>query len=176
MDSSWPASLAFVWLPSNDGAVYHCDPNDTGGETSWGVTHTTWAAAVEHGLVADVPLAEATRDNLALVLKTNFWNVAGCDRLAVGVDMAVFNLAMVGGPGRAARVLQQIVGVAVDGQVGPQTLAAAGKFSSDSLIRKFTVSEETFYASIPPAKFFLRGWDRRAEDCKVAALALLAEV
>jgi lysozyme family protein len=174
VNSSWPFSLIFVWRPENDGQALHTDTNDYGGATSMGVTHTTWAAAVEHGLVADVPLAEASQDDLALVLKTNFWNAAGCDRLAVGVDMAVFNLAMVGGPGRAARVLQSTVGAVVDGQVGPRTLAAAAKMSSDSLIRSFTASEETFYASIPSARFFLKGWDRRAEDCRTEALALLA--
>ena len=174
MDSSWPASLAFAWRPENDGQALHTDANDSGGATNMGITHITWAAAVEHGLVRDVDLIEATRDELSLILYTNFWKVAGCDRLAVGVDMTVFNLAMVGGPGQAAQILQQIVGAAVDGQVGPITLAAAAKWSSDSLIRKFTASEETFYASIPSACFFLKGWDRRAEDCKVAALALLA--
>jgi lysozyme family protein len=172
--NSWPATLAFVWRPENDGQALHTDANDSGGATNMGVTHGTWVEAVAHGLVRSVGLADGTRDELATVLRVMFWKPIYGDQLPAGVDMAVFNLAMVAGIGRAARVLQQSVGVTQDGDIGPMTMRAVWKMAPKTLIGVFTSAEESFYAQIPSAKFFLRGWDRRADDCKVAAISLSA--
>ena len=170
--ASWPAALAFVWLPSNDGQHLHTEAHDSGGATNMGVTAATWATAIEHGLVSG-DLAAATDRDLALVLRTMFWNVVQGDALPAGVDLAVFNFAMAAGPGRAARVLQRDVGVTQDGQIGPLTLAAVAGQPAPGIIAALTNSEESFYAGLAAAKYFLRGWDRRAEDCRIAALAII---
>jgi lysozyme family protein len=169
--SSFQPSLAFVWRPENDGQPDHTDPGDSGGETNMGVTIATWNGAVSRGLVSGA-LATASSDDLALILKVDFWRVVGCDSLPAGDDLAVFNFAMAAGPGTGARVLQSMLGVGVDGDVGTETLAAAAKLAPGDLIPKFTAAEETFYAHCAGAPLFLRGWDRRAEDCKALALQL----
>lgn len=170
--ASWKAALAFVWRPENDGQGDHVDPGDTGGETNYGVTAATWAAAVEHGLVFG-GLHEARTEDLAAVLRALFWNVVQGDALPVGVDLAVFNLAMVAGPGRAVRVLQQAIGVVVDGGMGPVTLHGAWARPAAGLIGALTDREESFFAACPTAWRFLKGWDRRAQDCRSFALVLV---
>jgi lysozyme family protein len=168
---SWPAALAFVWLPNNDGQGYHCDPGDPGGATSWGVTHATWSDAVATGLVAG-DLANATQKALALVLHEKFWKPCRCDLLAPGDDLAVFNFGMAAGIGRAERVLQSVVGVPVDGDVGPVTLAAVAALPPTTLTARFTAAEEAFYAHCGDAPLFLRGWDGRADRCQVECMKL----
>lgn len=172
-DDSFPVCLGFVWRPENDGQPYHCDPNDPGGATSWGVTHATWEDARGRGLVSG-DLADASRAALATVLRAGYWDHCSCDQMAPGVDLAVFNMAMLSGDGEAERILQTVLGVTVDGVVGPITLAAANAMAPTDLIIALTNRDEAFFASLPTAKYFNRGWDRRAEDCRAAALAMVA--
>jgi lysozyme family protein len=169
--SSFQPSLAFVWRPENDGQPDHTDPGDSGGETNMGVTIASWNDAVAAGLVSGT-LAAASNDDLALILRKNYWDACQCDALAAGDDLAVFNFGMAAGPGRAERILQSVVGVAVDGVIGPVTLAAVAAQPPQMLIATFTAAEETFYTHCAGAPLFLRGWDRRAEDCKALALQL----
>ena len=174
--TAWDAALAFVWRPENDGA----DNNSAPGEqflTRWGVVEATWEHARDEGIVPDVDLSQATKDDLATVLRTLFWNVCSCDRMAGGgargVALMVFNMAMVAGPGRAARLLQRLIGATEDGQIGPLTVSAMLSHTNHlDLIDKLAVADEAFFASLAQAGRFLKGWDRRAEDAKKAAILL----
>ena len=170
---NFPACLAFVWAPDRDGQPYHVDANDPGGATAWGVTHETWEDARGSGLVSG-DLADASRAGLATVLRTNYYDRCHCDQLSPGPDLAVFNMAMLSGDGEAERILQIVLGVTVDGVIGPITLAAANAMDPTVLIEALTTRDEAFFASLPGARYFQRGWDRRADDCRVAALAMVA--
>ena len=171
--TSWAAALAFVWRPENDGQPDHVDPNDPGGETNLGITIATWNAAIQSGLVPYGALSAASPDSLSTILHVLYWHPLQCDYLRPGVDLAVFNLGMVAGIGRAARLLQNAVNTTQDGIVGPKTLTAAAWVDDKVLINQFTAKEEAFYASCADAWQFLKGWDRRADDAKVAALQLI---
>lgn len=170
--SNWPAALAFVWRPENDGNGFHVGADDPGGATSWGVTHDTWAHAVNLSLVPDVPLQDASQDDLARVLRLQFWNVIQGDRLPSGVDLATFNLAMLSGPGRAAIELQAALGIRADGIIGPLTMVAVRGADPLELIDHLTDSEEVFFSGLKNARTNLNGWKRRAEDCRAEALKL----
>lgn len=170
----WDAALAFVWRPENDGA----DNNSAPGEaflTRWGVIEATWDTAADEGIV-DGDLRDATKDDLATILRAMFWNVLGGDRLVVdgvrGAALMIFNMGMVAGVGRSAKLLQRIVGVAQDGQVGPHTIAAAAAMNQHDLILALEKADDAFFASCRQANRFLRGWTRRVTDARVAALAL----
>ncbi|WP_281423880.1 glycosyl hydrolase 108 family protein, partial [Mesorhizobium silamurunense] len=54
-----------------------------------------------------------------------YWDAVLGAELPDGVDCAVFDFAVNSGPGRAAKYLQAVLGVAQDGRVGPATVAAA---------------------------------------------------
>ena len=170
--SSWAVALDFVWRPENDGQAYHDDPHDTGGGTNRGVIETTWAGAVRQGIVAPGALRDATLAELGRVLRVLFWNAVQGDALAAGVDLAVFNLAMAAGSGRAAQILQSVLGVTQDMHIGPMTLAAAARWEAAALVQAMTSAEEGFYARCATARYFLRGWDRRADQCRDVALGL----
>ena len=45
--------------------------------------------------------------------------------MPTGTDYCVFDTAINSGPGRAAKFLQEVVGVTADGAIGPRPLAAA---------------------------------------------------
>lgn len=172
----WETALAFVWRPENDGA----DNNSAPGEhflTRWGVIDATWEHARDEGVVPDVDLSKATKEDLGNVLRVLFWNVCACDRMAAaglnGIALMVFNMAMVAGVGRSAKLLQRLLSVTQDGVIGGQTLAAAASHADhDALIRALEKADDTFFASLAQAGRFYKGWSRRAADARVAALAL----
>lgn len=169
---AWSDALAFVWRPENDGQGFHLDPHDPGLGTNKGVIQATWAAAVAQGLVAGA-LAYASDDDLANILFVDFWQRLGCDEMSPGVALVVFNMGMVAGTGRAGRILQRAVGAKEDGIVGRETQAATAVQWAPGLITRLTTADETFFAGLDTAKYFLPGWTRRAEDAKVAAWKLL---
>lgn len=62
--------------------------------TSYGVTAMTWAAAEQQGIV-DHGIEDATKDDCARILRSMYWNACHCSNLLPGVDLMVFNDAMV---------------------------------------------------------------------------------
>ena len=66
-----------------------------------------------------------TDAQLEHIYKTGYWDKCQCDALPDGVDYVVFDQAVNSGPGQSVKWLQAAVGVAVDGAIGPQTIAAA---------------------------------------------------
>ena len=176
MKANFTTALAFAWRPENDGQRDHSDKHDPGGETNMGVTHTEWQSGVSRGYV-EGELRDASRLALAKLLKLDYWTACKCDALPPGLDLVVFDMAMVSGPGRSIKLLQKALGFEggdVDGDIGPKTLNAA-LFVTDTqdLISVLTKKDEAFFASLHTFTYFGRGWDRRAEDAQRAAFALL---
>jgi lysozyme family protein len=165
-------SLTFVWLPQNDGQPYHVTNHDSGAGTAWGVTQETWAEAVARGIVTG-ELKTAPKADCGTVLKALFWDVERCDDLHAGVDLVVFNMAMLSGVGREGLLLQHTLGVAQDGDIGAATIAAANARDPAGLIKTLTSQDETFFAGLASARWFLKGWDNRVAACEAVALAML---
>lgn len=173
MNRTFSAALAFTWRPENDGQPYHVDPNDPGGGTAWAVTVATWAAACEHGYVRG-DLRSASRDHCALVLRQMYWNAIRGEMLPSGADILVFDVAVVDGPGRAARFLQRTVGADEDGIIGPQTLRLAAMTEAGILLAKLTTVDDDFLQGLATYRYFGRGLERRLNDCVQYAAGFLA--
>ena len=168
------ASLAFTWRLDNDGQPYHVTPGDRGGPTAWGVTFAAYAAwRRAHGKLAttDFDLLHAAKDDLAVLIRTNYWNAVQADHLPPGVDLLVYDFGFGSGPGTSARVLQRALGVGQDGVVGPATLAAAHAAGRSTLVPQLAAMHQSFYASLADYVLFGRGWSRRNS----ARLALALE-
>src|SRR5262245_3242477 len=110
------------------------DPRDPGGRTSRGILQREWDVwrRSHPGLPADV--WRAPQDQVEAIYRQKYWNALRCDDLPAGVDYAVFDYGVNSGIGRAAKVLQRLVATAVDGEVGPDTVAAAKRAKAAALI------------------------------------------
>ncbi len=173
-EDRFSACMAFTWLPQNDGQPLHITAHDAGGATSWGVTLATFAAwRAKSGLRGTTAedLGAATQDELATLIRSEYWNAVQGDHLPLGADLLVFDFGFVSGSGRSARILQQVLGVAVDGQLGPHTLAAAQACDRVDLIRRLAAAHEAFYRGLRDFAYFGRGWTNRNNDRLAAALA-----
>lgn len=102
-------------------------PADPGGRTNFGVTQTTLDAVRSSYPELNLPL---TVDRLFShhakeIYRRHYWAPIRGDELPVGVALWMLDTAVNHGPGRAIRMLQQALGVKVDGWIGAKTLAAA---------------------------------------------------
>ncbi|MBU3668330.1 MAG: hypothetical protein FGM53_07355, partial [Rhodocyclaceae bacterium] len=107
-----------------------------------------------------------------------YWDAIKGDDLPAGVDYCVFDCAVNSGPGRAAKMLQEVVGVKPDGGIGPITLAAVKSHcitpeDTKALIAQYADKRLQFWQGLTTFATFGRGWTRRGNEVKDAALAMV---
>ena len=103
-----------------------------------------------------------TLDDAKAIYQRDYWTKAGCDKLPPPLAMLCFDAAVSSGPGRAARWLQEAVGVAQDGAIGPATLAAVAAHQGQGmrLLATYQAIRLRFMASLPQWSHN-RGWADR---------------
>jgi lysozyme family protein len=150
-------------LHHEGGYVDH--PSDPGGATNRGVTLETARA---HGLDKDgdgdvdkADVRRITAGDAARVYREGYWEPAHCGALPAGVDLIVFDLAVNSGVRRARRMLQEALGVAVDGAIGPRTRQAMARADRLQLVSRLYQLRKDYYRSLGTFAVFGRGWLRR---------------
>jgi lysozyme family protein len=146
---------------------YVNDPLDQGGETKFGVAKNANPDLDIHSLDWDATMR---------VYYRRYWLAANCDDLAeFAPRLAVlhFDIAVNHGVGRAGKFLQKAVGAAVDGDVGPGTLAlvktavAAGEIAAcNDVCDQRVAFYHAIVANKPEQVRFLKGWLRRASELR----------
>ena len=76
------------------------------------------------------------------------------------------------GIGHAAKVLQGYVGAAVDGEIGPQTIAATANADDATLINQISDERIAFMQQSPVWPKYGKGWTARVQRVRAAALAM----
>lgn len=148
------------WIGLSEGG-YVNDPDDPGGETDRGITQLTydnWNRM--HGrprrTVRGISKTEAEQ-----IIEFQYLNAVRCDALPSGLDYAMGDYAVNSGPAQAAKDLQRVLGVAVDGIVGVQTLAAVDAANTQELIIYLCQRRMKFLRGLKGWKKFGKGWTRR---------------
>jgi lysozyme family protein len=115
-----------------------------------------------------------TPASVAPLYRRRFWDAVQGDALPAGLDYALFDFAVNSGPKRAVIGLQRVLGVADDGRLGPVTLAALAGRDVPALIGGLCDGRLAFLRALSTWPRFGRGWGRRVEEVRAAALALHA--
>lgn len=168
MRENWDAALAAV-LHHEGGYVHH--PLDPGGITNLGCTKTTWERWCGRP-VDEAEMRALTPADVAPLYKERYWDKVKADELPAGVDYVVFDTAINSGPGRAVKLLQEAIGATPDGAIGPLTLRAVAAMPAAEVINKFQDSRLVYLQSLPTWPTFGRGWARRVEEGRTAALQM----
>lgn len=154
---------------------YSDHPADPGGRTNLGVTQRAYEDWVAH------PVSERIMRNLTIpsvraLYKARYWDVVRGNDLPLGLDLCVFDFGVNAGPGRAARYLQRLVGVAEDGQIGPKTLIAASVYVKTHGLReaimRYQNARDGYYQKLKTFPTFGRGWLRRVAEVTTEALTM----
>ena len=165
MKENWDACFAMV-LKHEGGFVNH--PKDPGGMTNLGVTRTNWELYLNRD-VTEAEMRALTPEMVKPFYKKNYWDRIRGDELPSGVDYAAYDLAVNSGTGRAAKYLQQIAGVTVDGVIGPQSLKAIQKCDAEDVVDEICNMRMTFLKNLNTFDTFGKGWTIRVNDVKAKA-------
>lgn len=163
--SNFDRCFALV-LKHEGGFVNH--PQDPGGATNLGVTKAVW----QEWRKRPVTVAEMRRLKPADVeplYRQRYWNRVRADDLPAGVDYCVFDAAVNSGTGRAAKWLQEVLGVPQDGAIGLITLGAARDFPKQELIRRYCQTRLEFLQGLRTFPVFGRGWTARVTEVEAVA-------
>ncbi|MFO8127026.1 holin-associated N-acetylmuramidase [Yoonia sp.] len=165
---------------------YVNDADDPGGATKYGVTiHTMRRLGLDltqDGRVDDADVRVLTRAHAVSIFVEHYFRAPRIDRLPVPLQASVFDMYVNSGA-NAVKILQRLliemrITVAVDGVIGPKTIAAAKRAmqaAPDHLVDAYGIARRDYYYDLaerrPASRKFARrrdggkgGWIRRAED------------
>jgi lysozyme family protein len=144
--------------------------NWTGGEIGVGVLKGTnfglSAAAYPHLDLRGLNAAAA-----AAIYRRDYWQKISGDALPAGPDLMVFDHAVNAGVSGSVRLLQAVLAVPVDGDMGPRTLDAASRADAHALILSLSQGQTAFYEAGADS-IFKHGQLARVALRTTAALAL----
>lgn len=165
-----PFDKAFQFTLGNEGGYTH-DAADSGGPTNWGITQHDYAVfkgrPVSIQEIKDMPVNDAK-----LIYSIKYWAPMGCDKITDdGVAICLFDIGVVRGIGVPPKYAQKICNahgadLAVDGHIGPLSIAAVNGMSPEVFIKDFSAMTEVGFRQIvagrPSQAVFLHGWVNRA--------------
>lgn len=164
---------------------YVNDPDDPGGATNFGVTiHTIRRLGIDldrDGSVTAQDVRLLTRAQAIEIFITYYFEKPLIAQLQHALQASVFDMYVNAG-GNAVKILQNLLGemgydVAVDGALGPQSLAAAVaayRSAPDHLVDAYGIARRNYYFRLadrrPASRKYARtrngekgGWIKRAE-------------
>lgn len=153
---------------------YVNNPNDSGGETMYGITKDVARSHGYKGAMKDLPLSLAMQ-----IYKTDYWDTLKLDLIkSQVVSEIIFDISVNGGQGKAAEFLQRTINfmtksnIDVDRAIGVETIKKANEILTDSqkekAVRILSALAGAHYLKccelFEKNEEFLLGWLRRADE------------
>jgi lysozyme family protein len=164
-----PAFIAAVNFVFSKEGGYHCNPNDLGGETHFGISARAYSKE---------DIANLTQARAQFLYHRDYWRAAYCEQWPAAVALMVFDGAVQHGGITAICLLQECVGVKADGQVGPITRNAVNRADPLWLVARYVLRRARLYSRIqiknPNQSVFIEGWFNRLRDGINAAFEVAA--
>jgi len=176
MADTFDTCLAFT-LRAEGG--YVDNPADPGGATNMGITLATYREWSDDPNLGAAQVRDMTERTARAIYRSLYWNPLRADALPLGVDLSVFDMGVNAGIWRSARILQRALGFtgeAVDGSVGPETLAAAAKSDAHTVVDQLARRQAAYYRGLVDFATFGEGWLKRTTERRNAALAMIGRV
>jgi lysozyme family protein len=159
---------------------YGWDRADSGGPTKFGITcydlaehrhermdsMARWAS-----LVRAMTITEAD-----VIYQTKYAKQCCFNELLSGTDCVVFDFGVNSGSSRAIKYAQTVVGVGIDGVLGPTTLNAINEHDPRDFINRLCNVRLNFLRGLRIWSNFGRGWSARVFDLRKYSLALIPVV
>jgi len=145
-----------VYLVLKHEGGYVNNPNDTGGETNFGISKRAYP---------NLNIAELSVETAQEIYKRDFWDKVKGDKLPEGLDLMVFDFAVNAGVSRASKVLQKMLGAKQDGIIGSKTLnLLRTQDGTLALITEYYRLRQAHYEAIDSFQYFGHGWTRRNNE------------
>jgi lysozyme family protein len=175
--------LVWPFIASQESGVLDLDPDDhgnwTGGEVGVGVLKgSKWG--VSAGSYPSLDIANLTYEDAENICRTDYAGKMMTERLPVPIGVLLIDAAWGSGVNAAVRLLQQSLGSsykgAVDGELGPMTVAAVSSFLTqpaiyhlpttlDVLLSEFAGERILYESNAGTWAKYKGGWVRRMTRC-----------
>lgn len=173
-----PWERAKRWISPTEGKGYAMVDQPTSG----GVIQSTLDEAIRLGIVPrGTTLRNLTAAQVEDIFRVMFWDACSCSHLPPALALCVFDGAINSGPGQSTKWLQRALNeqgetLAVDGGVGPYTIAAAyarplGPVLASALDQRRAFDRKE--AKKPEKARFLGGWLARITRLEALCRELL---
>ena len=144
---------AMVIILASEGG-YSNNSADPGGETNFGISKRAFPS---------VDIAQLTVEGAKAIYKASYWDktAGGLDNVDPGLALILMDAAVNNGVGAANKFLQSALGVAEDGVIGPQTLAALRRADPQEILVAAHGARINMMAGLSTWKTFGKGWSKR---------------
>ena len=169
------AEILVPFIKSFEGKFVN-HPNDKGKATMMGITIGTFRSFYGQGKSVQ-DLKNITDAQWMYIFRKGYWDRCKADQIA---DQSVANLVVDwcwGSGVTGIKYVQAVVGVDVDGIVGPKTLAAINSQDGSTLFAQLWKQREAHFRACASKKgqgVFLNGWLNRLNSIKYGHLMLNA--
>lgn len=141
------------------------DPKDAGNWTG-GKPGSGQLKGTKYGISAatypNEDIENLTLDRAKALYRRDFWDAAQCGLLAWPLNLAVFDGAVQHDPNDARRLLQRAIGAAVDGRLGPRSLAAVAAVGDAAEAAALYMRQRiAYYRSLRGWADYGDGWTNR---------------
>lgn len=144
---------AFSALIGNEGGFVD-NKADPGGATRWGVTERVARANGYTGDMRALPLETAKE-----IAKRVYWDPLHLDEFDPRIAFQIFDSNYNGG--QTVRWAQAAAGAAVDGKMGPATIAALKLADPRAFVLSFLSQRMLYLTNLATWSSFGKGWTRR---------------
>lgn len=169
--------LAVPWIFDAEGG-YVNDTADRGGATQYGISLRYLQLVPDEdgdgfkegdlnrdGKVDGDDVVQLTKDQATQIYEREFWAGARCGEMPLHVALCLFDGRVNHAPGVAAMLVQRALRIDQDGDIGLQTIRAAGASNPGTFLSYYLAYRAQFYTDLvrmnsTQAKFEL-GWYRR---------------
>lgn len=148
------------------------DPRDPGGATMYGIIQTEYDAWRDIQGKPRQSVRLISQADVGAIFRQQYANPLQFDALPAGVDYAVLDYGINSGVARAAKDLQRLLKVSVDGHIGVQTLAAAKAADPRRLVEQVCDARLGFLQGLGTWRYFGKGWAARVARVRKDALAM----
>ena len=145
------------------------NPKDPGGRTAYGITQRTYNSWLRLNNYAKADVFNITKDQVAVIYKTQYWDRILGDSLPTGMEFAVFDGAVNSGCGTSIMWLQSALGVPADGSIGPKTLDAALSGDDETVIDLYLQYRLGSLKRLTTWGTFGKGWSARISNVRKIA-------
>jgi lysozyme family protein len=157
------------------------DPFDPGGPTNKGVTLATYARFKGEALTQasynrlKAELRAIPDTTVSVIYRDRYWQPGRCPDLPPALAHFHFDASVNQGVGGATRMLQEALGVAIDGEIGPITLGAAFNRPLSQTLERYAAARRRRYRALQHFWRFGRGWLSRVDKVLAQSLALASQ-
>jgi hypothetical protein len=144
------------WIIKWEGTVYTNDPDDAGGPTRYGVIQVRYDQYRRDNKLPLQSVRNIAWNEVEAIYRRYYWDVIKGDALPAPLDLAVFNVAVNSGTGRAIPWLNAL----------PAAVRTDPLKASRAICDRYEGFYNAIVANRPSQRKFLRGWLNRLNDCR----------